>query len=299
MPELPEVETIRLGLQKYLVGKKVERVEIRLPKIFEGDSKKLVGAQVTRVRRFGKALVVDFDPMTGSGQAFSLAVHVKMTGQLIFRPKVGKVGEVRNVGKVGRLPNAFTHVIFHLDGEDKLYYNGMRQFGWLRVLHTPDVGKMKFISELGPEPIIENSKQSKSKKGLTLEIFRQILEGKSTAIKVLLMDQKRIGGVGNIYANDALYLAGINPKRLAGSLSLREQSKLHETLHEVLKKGLELGGSSEHTYVNALGGEGEYQKHFLVYGKIGKKCEECGTIIKRISLGGRGTFFLWELSKMS
>lgn len=273
MPELPEVETIKLGLQKYLIGKKVERVEILLPKIFEGDSKKITGAVITTVRRFGKALVVDFD------NDFSLAVHVKMTGQLVYlgkdRPK-----EARISSKVGQVPNAFTHVIFHLSDYAKLFYNDIRQFGWLRVLPTEEVEQMKFISELGPEPF----------KDLTLEKFKEILKDKPTAIKVLLMDQKRIGGIGNIYANDALYLSGINPKRPAKQLTESEVQELYKAIHAVLKKGLELGGSSEHTYVTALGEEGSYQKNFLVYGKAGKACTKCGSRIIRTMLGGRGTF---------
>src|SRR3989344_8119423 len=171
MPELPEVETIRLGLEKYLVGKKVESVEIRLQKLFEGDSghhsesgaaSKITGATVKGVRRFGKVLVIDFS------NNYSLAVHVKLTGQLIFRSKVRKVQKVREVRRVDveKLPNPFTHVIFHLDGDDKLFYNDIRQFGWLRVLHTPDVGKMKFIEELGPEPFGSiGSAQDKSAQG--------------------------------------------------------------------------------------------------------------------------------------
>lgn len=280
MPELPEVETIRLGLQKYLVGKKVERVEIRLPKIFEGDSKKIVGAQITGVRRFGKALVIDLD------NDFSLAVHVKLTGQLVYvgrdRPRDSKISS-----KVGQVPNAFTHVIFYLSEGVRLFYNDIRQFGWLRVLYTPDVGEMKFIQELGPEPF----------KDLTLEKFKEILRGKATAIKVLIMDQKRIGGVGNIYANDALYLAKINPKRAAKDLTEEDVESLYEAIHTVLKKGLELGGSSEHTYVNVLGEEGEYQKHMLVYGKAGKACTKCGSRIIRTTLGGRGTFFCFVCQK--
>ena len=280
MPELPEVETIRLGLQKYLVGKRIERVEIRLPKLFEGDPRKITGANIASVRRFGKALVIDLDPSTSSGQAFSLAVHVKMTGQLVYvgkdRPKESRISS-----KVGTVPNAFTHVIFHLSENAKLFYNDIRQFGWLKVLPTSEVEQMKFISELGPEPF----------KDLTPEKFKEILRDKPTAIKVLLMDQKILAGVGNIYANDALYLSKINPKRGAKHITEEEAESLYEAIHTVLKKGLELGGSSEHTYVTALGEEGAYQKHFLVYGKAGKACTKCGSRIIRTTLGGRGTFF--------
>ncbi|MDO8452332.1 MAG: DNA-formamidopyrimidine glycosylase family protein [bacterium] len=321
MPELPEVETIRLGLQKYLVrtpsgGKKVESVEIRLPKIFEGDPSKIVGATVKEVRRFGKVLVLDFD------NHHSLAVHVKLTGQLVYVGRDRPQGS-RLSSKVGQVPNPFTHVIFHFSGGDKLFYNDIRQFGWLKVLHTPDVGKMKFIAEpkktagfkptdeldsdmsfsfrgetprfkrgenvieeMGPEPF----GSAHDKPALTLEAFRGILQNKSTAVKVLIMDQKKIGGVGNIYANDALYLAKIDPRRQARSLSEEEVEELYKALHTVLKKGLELGGASESTFVNAIGEEGSYQKHFLVYSKAGKACTKCGTRIIRTTLGGRGTF---------
>lgn len=273
MPELPEVETIKLGLQKYLIGKKLERVEIRLQKLFEGEASKITNGEIIAVKRFGKALVIDFN------NEYSLAVHVKMTGQLVYTGK-DRPKESRLSSKVGQVPNAFTHVIFYLSDNAKLFYNDIRQFGWLRVLPTGEVEQMKFISELGPEPF----------KDLTLEKFKEMLADKNTPVKVLLMDQKRIGGVGNIYANDALYMSGINPKRSAKHITDEEAESLYASIHSVLKKGLELGGSSEHTYVTALGEEGGYQKHFLVYGKAGKACTKCGSRIIRTMLGGRGTF---------
>src|SRR3989344_568546 len=214
MPELPEVETIRLGLEEYLSGKKLEKVELKLPKIvLAGSLNDLIGSQVMSIRRFGKVLVLDFD------NNHSMVVHIKLTGQLVL----GEVPQVSRVSraKVGTLPNRWTHLILRFSNGTKLYYNDLRQFGWIRVLPTESV-----------------------------EHF--------------LLDQRKIGGVGNIYANDALFLAKIDPQRPAKTLSSEEIIKLYEALLEVLKRGLKYGGASELSYVNALGEEGDYQKHFLV-----------------------------------
>lgn len=286
MPELPEVETIRLGLQRYIVGKTIEDVEVRLPKIFSGDTKNIIGAKVINIRRFGKGLVIDLD------NDYSIAIHIKLTGQLIYRDsRASRVPRVSR-GKIGgELPNKWTHVIFKLKTQNakvksttqnsKLYYNDLRQFGWIKILRTSDVPKLPFFKELGPEPF----------KDLTLEKFKEIVSKSNLASKVLLMDQKKIAGIGNIYANDALFEARIDPKRKAKKLSSGEIKKLYDSILKVLKKGLESGGASELSFVNALGEEGSYQNHFLVYGREGKKCKRCGSEIKKIKLGGRGTYF--------
>jgi formamidopyrimidine-DNA glycosylase len=211
-----------------------------------------------------------------------------MTGQLIFND----LAFIKNSNihlskkKVGTIPNKFTHVIFTLDKGAMLYYNDIRQFGWLKIVKKEDLQKLAFFKELGPEPI-----PSSGQKPLTLEQFSQILSKSSLAVKVLIMDQKRIGGIGNIYANDGLFLAGINPKRPAKSLTKVEVEKLFKSLLEVLHTGLKYGGASELTYVNALGEDGKYQDYFLAYGKKGEKCSICDGVIEKIFLGGRGTFF--------
>ena len=146
MPELPEVETIRLGLQKYVVGHKIVDVEIRLSKIFSGDPDKVKGARVKGVRRFGKGLIIDLS------NNYSLAIHVKLTGQLIYQdPEVSKVSKVSKA-KVGTVPNKFTHVIFHLDRNAKLYYNDQRRFGWIKVVPTDKVLDLSYFKGIGPEP---------------------------------------------------------------------------------------------------------------------------------------------------
>lgn len=281
MPELPEVETIRMGLEKYLVGHKIIGVEVKLPKMVSGDTKNVIGSKVTKVRRAGKGLLIDLD------NRYSIAIHIKLTGQLIYIDESKKPQQKIKVikGTYSTLPNKWTHVIFELDRKAKLFYNDFRQFGWIKIVKTEEVEKLPFFRELGPElPVLKSGE-------LTLDRFKEIVSRSKTTIKPLLMDQKKIGGIGNIYANDGLFLAKIDPRRKANSLNDKEIKKLYDSLLEVLKKGLKYGGASELSYVNALGGEGKYQEHFLVYGQDGEPCPNKNGIIRKIKLGGRGTYF--------
>jgi len=278
MPELPEVETIKLGLQKYLVGHTIESVEVKLPRIFQGDKENITGAKVIAVRRFGKGLVIDLS------NKYSLAIHIKLTGQLVYKDAstVAKAMVDKKITKVRvEVPNKFTHVIFHLDKGATLYYNDLRQFGWIKVVPTEKVKELSFFKELGPEFMSDLDKKK----------FEEILSKSRLSVKPLIMDQKKMAGIGNIYANDALYLAKIDPKRPANNLSLGEIKTLYNAIITVLKKGIKEGGSSELTFVNALGEEGNYQNHTLIYGRDGQKCKRDGTTIKKIMIGGRGTYF--------
>ena len=278
MPELPEVETIRLGLKKYLVGKNIEEIDVRFEKLFQGDKNAILNAEIKEVRRFGKGLVIDF------ANGYSLAVHVKMTGQFVYKGKETQANFHPTLGVVGQLPNKWTHVIFSLSEDTVLFYNDIRKFGWMKVIKTRDIHSLPFFSALGPEPFA----------GLTLPLFRKILLHSTMPIKSLLMDQKKIGGVGNIYANEALFLAKLHPTRSANNLSKKEQERLYISLLEVLKRGLRYGGASDVNYINVEGTKGSYQQYFLIYRKHGKPCSECGTIITRSVVGGRGTFFCSE-----
>jgi len=275
MPELPEVETIRGQLEKYLRGHKVSGVDAHY-KNFEGQGKDLIGGKVVNVRRFGKVTVIDFD------NGFSIVAHIKLTGQFIYRgPNLENVPDLSKK-VIGGVPGKHTHVIFKLDKKGNLYYNDVRRFGWIKIVKTSQVENIPFISKLGPEPFGK----------LTFELFSQILSKSSRPIKIVLMDQEKIGGVGNIYANDALWLAKINPKRPANSLLPEEQKKLYDAIHKVLKEGIKYGGSSELAYVTPDGKEGQYQKHTLAYGWEGEPCERCHKAkFVKYFLGGRGTYF--------
>lgn len=286
MPELPEVETIKLGLQKYLVGHKIIDVQIKVPKLFVGDKKDVIGAKISGLKRIGKGLIIELN------NDFVLAVHLKMTGQLVYSDN--KTNNLTLSEKIGgpTLPSKYSHIIFILDNGAFLYYNDLRRFGWVKVIKKDQLMDIPFFKEMGSEPL-----PSSGQAGLTLEKLREIISKSNLAIKVLLMDQKKIGGIGNIYANDALFEAKIDPRRKAKTLTEIEIKKLFAAILKVLKKSLEYGGSSDENFVNALGQEGNYQKHTLVYGKEGKRCPVCKGIIQKIKLGGRGTYFCSKCQK--
>jgi formamidopyrimidine-DNA glycosylase len=276
MPELPEVETMRLQLKKYLVGHKITSVDVKNRKTFQGDEKKIIGGKVAGTRRFGKVSVIDID------NGYSILTHVKLTGQYIYRGPNLKNPSKLSSKVIGGVPGPHTLVIFNLDRGGELYYNDVRRFGWIRIEKTEDVEKEKFIVKLGPEPF----------KDLTLEIFKLILLKSGRPIKIVLMDQEKMGGVGNIYANDALWLAAINPRQPANNLQPEEQKRLYEAVLSVLKAGLKYGGASELAFVTPDGAEGEYQKHTLAYGREGEPCERCHRArIEKYFLGGRGTYW--------
>jgi len=278
MPELPEVETIRRGLEKHIVGKTITGVEVRLARLFTGEAHELVGSRIEAIRRFGKGLVIDLS------NGYSITAHVKMTGQFVHEGNESK-GFHPNLITPFHLPDKHTHVIFTLrdidGGESTLYYNDIRQFGWLKVVKTTEVKNQPFFKALGPEPFAD----------LTLPLFKKIVISSTMPIKPLLMDQGKISGIGNIYANDALYASCIDPRRRSNTLAPLELESLFTAILEVLEEGLRHGGASETNYIQVDGGKGSYQDHFLVYGKSGKKCVRCGSIIERIKQGGRSTFF--------
>jgi len=296
VPELPEVETIKKQLEKYLVGHKITKVEVRARKIFAEGERNLEAGKVNKIRRFGKVLSIDLD------NGYSAVIHIKLTGQLIYRgpnlPNPASLSE-KVVGGIPGLPASasqmqagkHTHVTFFLDKGGKLYYNDVRKFGWIKIIKSSNLKvKSDFIARLGPEPVVD--KKNPPDNPLTLEKFKEIVGSTKRVIKVLLMDQEKIGGVGNIYANDALWLARIMPTRSAKSLSPKEQSKLYDAILNVLKEGLKRGGASELSYVTPDGNEGSYQEHFLAYGRKDETCKRCHKAkFKKITLGGRGTYF--------
>jgi formamidopyrimidine-DNA glycosylase len=277
VPELPEVETIKRSLQKSIVGKKIIDIEIFLAKQFQGEKEDVVGTKITGVGRRGKILKISLS----NGQ--SLLIHFKLTGQLVWVPKKGgRITLGHPIPFAGaELPAKTTHVVFDING-GQLFFNDLRQFGWIKVVD--EAGVAKEIGKLGIEPF---------DKEFTEKYLEEIFSRTAKPIKLVLMDQEKIAGVGNIYANDALFEAGILPTRPAKGLSDEELKRLREAVIKVLEDGLKYGGSSaaDEAYIKPTGEAGEYQKHFRVYQRAGQKCPRCGGIIKRINLSGRGTYF--------
>ncbi|MBI4999535.1 hypothetical protein HZB97_02065, partial [Candidatus Gottesmanbacteria bacterium] len=233
MPELPEVETIKRNLEKAIVGKKIVGVEVRKTKIFQGNPKEIIGKTIEGIERRGKILIVRL-----SGDK-SLLIHFKLTGQLVWVPcSMFHVpcSEVVTLGHPipfaeSQLPAKTTHVIFEING-GRLFYNDLRQFGWIKVA---EIGNWKLeIGNLGPEPLDFARGKPFANKEFTVDYLQKIFSKTSKPVKLVLMDQEKIAGIGNIYANEALFEAGIMPTRPAKSLVEEEIKKLREAIIKVL-----------------------------------------------------------------
>jgi formamidopyrimidine-DNA glycosylase len=288
MPELPEVETLKLGLQKYVVGKKITDANVIDPRLVSGSVKDITGAKIKDVKRYAKGIVLELS------NGNSIAFHIKLTGQLIYRDEANKDLEVMKPTP-SKVPNKFTRVNIVLDKSSHLYFQEVRGFAWMKILKTSELKSLPFFKTLGPEPIPSPRSGTPL---LTLELFETIVKKSNIPIKVLLMDQQKIGGIGNIYANDGCFEAKIDPRRRAKSLDNKEIKTLFDSLLTVLKKAIKYRGSSELNFVDVLGQKGEYQKHFLIYGRKNKPClREDGGLVEKVYLGGRGTFYCTKCQK--
>ncbi len=282
MPELPEVETLKLGLQKYTCGKTITDVNVIDPTLVSGNNKDIIGSKIIDVNRYAKGVVLNLS------NGYCIAFHIKLTGQLIYRDKTNQDLKVMKPFPV-KVPNKHTRVDIVLDKDGHLYFQEVRRFAWMKIVKTNELKSLPFFKTLGPEPI--PSPGSGTPK-LTLGMFEEKVNKSGLPIKVLLMDQQKIGGIGNIYANDACFDARIDPRKKANSLSEKEIGVLFESILTVLKNGMKYRGSSELNFVDVLGQLGEYQKHFLVYGRKNKPCiRDDGGVVEKIYLAGRGTFY--------
>ena len=276
MPELPEVETIARQLDKALTNRTVKKIEVIRERCFYGDAQSIVGWKVSEVSRKSKVIEIMF-----AGNEEMIIVHLKMTGQLIFVDgEEWIVGGHPTADWTKELPSKHTRVIVNFSDGAKLFFNDMRMFGWMKLVSVEKYEKE--IKKQVPDVI---------DKHFTEDYFAKVLEKSGRAIKQVLMDQEKIGGVGNIYANDALYLSGIMPDKKANSLTDKEIKKLYDAVREVISLGIKYGGASAANYVDTKGLGGTYQDHFLTYKKDGEVCKRCGGIIKKMKLGGRGTFY--------
>lgn len=275
MPELPEVEIIAIGLRRVLLGRKFVDVEVLRGRSFQGSIEAILGRNIDEVKRKGKVIWIGLSGNRG------LLIHLKMTGQLVWRKKKATVvGGHPTLDWINQLPSKHTRVILKTDDGACLFFNDLRVFGWIKSVDESEWVKLQ--KKLPPDVIDED---------FSLGSFGSMASKTKKAIKLLVMDSDKIGGVGNIYANDALWLAKINPKRMANTLSGQELKRLYESMKEVIEKGISMGGASARNYVDTSGLGGSYQNHFLSYQQDGKPCGRCGTLIRKIKIGGRGTFW--------
>lgn len=276
MPELPEVETVRRGLDESLTGKKITGLETGLPKMLRGKSARafagaIAGAKVTGVKRRGKFLLIVLD------NGFTMIAHLKMTGQL-------------TLVKGSAPSDEYTHIVIGLSGGKELRFRDVRQFGFLELRKTADIGESgERLPALGPEPL---------SRAFTRGVFDfKIRKRTKSRIKTLLMDQSFVAGLGNIYADEVLYLAGVRPTRRAGTLTAKEKDKIFAAIRSVLSTAIEKKGTTVRDFVGSDGEPGGYQQYLKVYGRTDEPCPECGGVVKRVVIGGRSSHYCPKCQK--
>jgi formamidopyrimidine-DNA glycosylase len=280
MPELPEVETVRIGLGQLLPARQVAAVWHDWPKGFPNAPHDvdafLVGAKVTAVRRRAKVLIIDLSTN------YSLVIHLKMTGQLVFRSATERFGAGHpNDSLVGDLPDRSTRVVLTFTDGSKLFFNDQRKFGWMRLLPTVEVEQLDFFQKVGPEPLADDF--------TVADFIARLQRRPKSAIKAVLLDQTIIAGVGNIYTDESLWGAKIHPETRVADVPLSKLRTLYQALRDVLHLSIAKGGSTDRNYVNHEGKRGSYLSFASVFRREGQACPRCATTIVKLRVAGRGT----------
>lgn len=268
MPELPEVETVARGLRAVLPGRRILGVRLGKTDFIDDPAaleQELPGARIDQVRRHGKFLVLDLDRPNGEASNLSLLIHLGMTGQIVVGPPEARVAP-------------HTHVFLALDDGKELRYTDIRRFGRIAILAHGS--REEVLGPLGLDPL-----------EATEAAFIASVKGRRARIKALLLDQHVFRGMGNIYTDESLWRARIHPMRLGAKLRESEIRLLYRAVQVVLTEAIRLRGSSISDYVDSEGQPGEFQLRHRVYQREGKKCFRCGTLIRRVIVAGRSSYF--------
>lgn len=293
MPELPEVETVRRDLEEKLPGKKIKKVEVRKEKMIKEMSpqqfkKEVADKKVKRLLRIGKIVTIELE-----GGKY-LLIHLKMTGQLIYQNNKEMLAgghseeeETLEEAVGGELPNKYTHVIFEFQDGGSLYFNDLRQFGYVKLVDKEELEEIK--GEHGVDALSE---------GFDAEYLASVLKKRKTEIKKILMDQKVVSGIGNVYADEALFDAGVRPDRSASNISDQEVERIVASVKKILKRAIDFRGTTFNNYTDGRGEKGEFSAKLQVYGREeGEKCYKCGGTIRAIKINNRGTKYCEECQK--
>lgn len=266
MPELPEVQTVVDTLADLVLGKEIVDVKVKQADLIAKPSVKefksiLKGATIDKVRRRGKYIIVELS------NGYYMVTHLRMTGRFFYATAESKVDK-------------YDYIFFRFKEGDELRLGSKRRF--TRVYLVDDLKEAGSLTKIGPEPLTDDFK---------VEWFKESLAKRRGNIKSLLLNQRFLAGLGNIYVDEALFLAGIHPLRVASSLEGKEIEKLYRSIRQVLSEGVEHRGTTKWDYVDASGQGGNYQNYLRVYDRAGKKCPACDEKIEKIKVGGRGTYY--------
>lgn len=280
MPELPEVETIRAGLSRLIIGKQIAAVDFDAPKSFPNASNDvaafMLNAKIVTIARRAKVLLIELS------SKYSLVIHLKMTGQLVFQsPDVHFGAGHPSDSLVGPLPDKSTRVTIDFADGSQLFFNDQRKFGWMRLLPTMEIPQLDFFKKVGPEPLSDDFSWQTLKSRLTRR--------KNTNVKAAILDQSVVAGVGNIYADESLWGAKIHPMTMVRNLTDKDFKGLYKSLRAILRLSIEKGGSTDRHYVDAEGKRGSYLSFASVFRREGQPCPRCGTNIVKLRVAGRGT----------
>lgn len=288
MPELPEVETLKLGLSSRIVNKKIKNLTVLNTNSFidySSKQDKIIGSTIKTINRRGKLLIIKLS------NNYNLLVHLKMTGQLVFVGKNRFGAGHPNDSLVGNLPDKSTRVEIFFDDDTKLYFNDQRKFGWIRLVNNKDLANVKFLQKLGPEPL---------EKEFTFEVFKKrMFKHPNANIKAVLLNQEVLAGIGNIYADESLWGAKIHPSSKVSKISLSKLKNLFKEIIYILNLSIEKGGSSNRNYVNADGKKGSFTEFARVFRREKLNCPRCSTAIEKIRVAGRGTHICPKCQKIS
>lgn len=283
MPELPEVETIRRDLEKKIAGEKIKSIEILATKSIHNKAADFLAVladnNFKHIERRGKLLMF---ALNKTADFAYLLVHLKMTGQLIYRNKKQLLAGGHSQNSTDTIvPNKFTRVVFNFSDGGQLFFNDMRRFGYLKLVSKEEKEKI-VTNNFGIEPLTPD---------YTWEAFANLFKKRQTNIKALLLNQKLISGIGNIYADEICFCAKILPTRKVTSLSASKIKKLFKCIGDVLKVAIENRGTTFNNYVDSNGQTGSHVNFLNVYGRDGEKCKRCKGIILKIKHAGRGTHY--------
>lgn len=273
MPEIAEVETVRNTLKKQILGKKIKKVNVLYDKMIESNVNdfkiKLIGQEFVDILRRGKWLIFETND-------YYLLSHLRMEGKYFLKSAGDPIVK-------------HEHVIFTFEDDSDLRYHDTRKFGRMNLINKEELISVEAVKKQGIEP---------GDISLTGEYLIEKLKNKRLPMKTLLLDQTIISGLGNIYADEVLFRAKVNPLKSGKDLSIEEAQKIVRAAEEVIKEAIEMGGTTIKSYTSSLGVTGRFQQKLMVHKREGEECKECGTTIKRIKVGGRSTYYCENCQKM-
>jgi formamidopyrimidine-DNA glycosylase len=288
MPELPEVEVVKRSLKSSIRHLTIKKVTINTNKlryfIKKKHFNKIINKKILSIKRRSKYILINLS------SNLSLLAHLGMTGKFIIENNTGIKNKTSFYYEINKNDQKHNHLIFHLSQNKKLIYNDVRKFGFIKIINSKNIQKNDHIRLLGPEPLSNN---------FNLKYFKHCIVSKKRKLKDLLMDQKFVSGLGNIYVNEVLFLSKLDPTRPVNTLKPLDIVKILNFIKKILKLSIKKGGSSIKNFNNSNGKNGEFQQQFNVYGRAGKLClkKQCKELIRKINISNRSSFFCASCQK--